>query len=76
MPSASISSNSDNPEPSGKVLNVGYRKQKNKVLPIREGGAKAAHLGCGITSSVVLCKKEEMYYNNRIKNIEHMRKNI
>jgi hypothetical protein len=28
MPPASISSNNNNPEPDGKVLNVGYRKAK------------------------------------------------
>ena len=64
MPSASISSNPDNPEPSGKVLNVGYRKQKSKVSPIREGVAKAAHLWCGIATLVVLCKGGKVYYNS------------
>jgi len=44
MPSASISSIQDNPELSGKVLNVGYRKQKNKISPIREDESKTAHL--------------------------------
>jgi len=47
-------------EPSGKVLNVGYREQENKIIPAREGVFQSLlALGCGIVVTISLCKGVE-----------------